>query len=154
MLRICCRKSPRTWDVEIPSLLYAYHNTVHTSTGYTPHYLLFGWLPTDLRVPLAFQTASEHPDIDAYLSQRATEFANARHALERHRTAMIAQRKASVNAHVYAVGHKVRISTRVLRPSQAAEPNRKMAPLYLGPCLLYTSPSPRDRTRSRMPSSA
>ena len=46
---------------------------------------------------------------------------------------MIAQRKASVNAHVYAVGHKVKISTRVLRPSQAAEPNRKMAPLYLGP---------------------
>ena len=30
--------------------------------------------------------------------------------------------------------------------------------VYLGPfvedCLLYTSPSPRDRTRSRMPSSA
>ena len=25
---------------------------------------------------------------------------------------------------------------------------------YLGVCLLYTSPSPRDRTRSRMPSSA
>ena len=25
---------------------------------------------------------------------------------------------------------------------------------YLGICLLYTSPSPRDRTRSRMPSSA
>ena len=25
---------------------------------------------------------------------------------------------------------------------------------YLGRCLLYTSPSPRDRTRSRMPSSA
>ena len=26
--------------------------------------------------------------------------------------------------------------------------------LYLVDCLLYTSPSPRDRTRSRMPSSA
>ena len=25
---------------------------------------------------------------------------------------------------------------------------------YRGTCLLYTSPSPRDRTRSRMPSSA
>ena len=25
---------------------------------------------------------------------------------------------------------------------------------YVAPCLLYTSPSPRDRTRSRMPSSA
>ena len=28
------------------------------------------------------------------------------------------------------------------------------APHLLHPCLLYTSPSPRDRTRSRMPSSA
>ena len=27
-------------------------------------------------------------------------------------------------------------------------------PYQLLPCLLYTSPSPRDRTRSRMPSSA
>ena len=27
-------------------------------------------------------------------------------------------------------------------------------PFFLIPCLLYTSPSPRDRTRSRMPSSA
>ena len=32
----------------------------------------------------------------------------------------------------------------------AENPNR---PLFFG-CLLYTSPSPRDRTRSRMPSSA
>ena len=29
-----------------------------------------------------------------------------------------------------------------------------MGPETLSPCLLYTSPSPRDRTRSRMPSSA
>ena len=27
-------------------------------------------------------------------------------------------------------------------------------PAYFETCLLYTSPSPRDRTRSRMPSSA
>ena len=30
----------------------------------------------------------------------------------------------------------------------------ELAPDHAGPCLLYTSPSPRDRTRSRMPSSA
>ena len=30
----------------------------------------------------------------------------------------------------------------------------KGQPLYLQPCLLYTSPSPRDRQKSRMPSSA
>ena len=30
----------------------------------------------------------------------------------------------------------------------------KISVYVSGPCLLYTSPSPRDRTRSRMPSSA
>ena len=32
--------------------------------------------------------------------------------------------------------------------------NIEAAESYLKACLLYTSPSPRDRTRSRMPSSA
>ena len=32
--------------------------------------------------------------------------------------------------------------------------SEKCEQLKLKPCLLYTSPSPRDRTRSRMPSSA
>ena len=41
---------------------------------------------------------------------------------------------------------------------QTGDPNRKLCDqfdLIAGTsCLLYTSPSPRDRTRSRMPSSA
>ena len=36
----------------------------------------------------------------------------------------------------------------VLEPNVAVKPSTVMV------CLLYTSPSPRDRTRSRMPSSA
>ena len=32
--------------------------------------------------------------------------------------------------------------------------NGRGIPVDIHPCLLYTSPSPRDRTRSRMPSSA
>ena len=38
-----------------------------------------------------------------------------------------------------------------MKPVEAA-PGKKM--VVIMPCLLYTSPSPRDRTRSRMPSSA
>ena len=37
--------------------------------------------------------------------------------------------------------------------SKAEGSPRPRVPSYIG-CLLYTSPSPRDRTRSRMPSSA
>ena len=38
-------------------------------------------------------------------------------------------------------------------PAPAAKEPFTLPPLPY-PCLLYTSPSPRDRTRSRMPSSA
>ena len=38
-------------------------------------------------------------------------------------------------------------------PGPACPPG-KAGPISNPPCLLYTSPSPRDRTRSRMPSSA
>ena len=37
---------------------------------------------------------------------------------------------------------------------ERSERAQQFADLLLQPCLLYTSPSPRDRTRSRMPSSA
>ena len=39
-----------------------------------------------------------------------------------------------------------------LKRIKEAEDAARVAEDY--PCLLYTSPSPRDRTRSRMPSSA
>ena len=35
-----------------------------------------------------------------------------------------------------------------------AQPKTLVLNAQVAPCLLYTSPSPRDRTRSRMPSSA
>lgn len=31
------------WDTYLPGTLWAYHNTLHTSTGENPSYLLFGY---------------------------------------------------------------------------------------------------------------
>ena len=44
-------------------------------------------------------------------------------------------------------------TTKPNEPSERRYPSTWLLPLISG-CLLYTSPSPRDRTRSRMPSSA
>jgi hypothetical protein len=97
MTRTCCHKHPKSWDRGLPSLLHAYNRTVHSSTGYTPHFLLFCWNPIDLRVPICIQTSSLHPGIDAYLSSRAATFQLACDALERAPKVLIAQRKASAN---------------------------------------------------------
>ena len=48
-----------------------------------------------------------------------------------------------------AMAQEVTLKLHHIWPPQAMAPVR-----VIGPCLLYTSPSPRDRTRSRMPSSA
>src|SRR5664280_1534341 len=49
-----------------------------------------------------------------------------------------------------------RVGTKGSQPAipGAAPLGLGQASLHLSACLLYTSPSPRDRTRSRMPSSA
>ena len=43
---------------------------------------------------------------------------------------------------------------RLIERTPMQQPPNAYAPLRVSTCLLYTSPSPRDRTRSRMPSSA
>jgi len=45
-------------------------------------------------------------------------------------------------------------SARRFRESITKVTDKPLSHLLLTHCLLYTSPSPRDRTRSRMPSSA
>ena len=57
----------------------------------------------------------------------------------------------------YAAESVAKLGARVLllnRPSDRAETSYALLNDNCSNCLLYTSPSPRDRTRSRMPSSA
>lgn len=61
VLKAFVNKYYSNWEECIPSVLYACHNTVHSSTGFTPHHLLFGWTPQDLRVPFV---AAELNDSD------------------------------------------------------------------------------------------
>jgi RNase H-like domain found in reverse transcriptase/Integrase zinc binding domain/Integrase core domain len=131
------------WEAQVPAVLYAYRNTVHSATGFTPHYLLFGWEPTDLRVPLsAFPHPSSHPDIGAFLGRRAEEFKLAQRNIEHARQAMISARKASANAHTYAENDLVKVSTRVLRPKPVSTQVPKLQPSWVGPFKVLESIGP------------
>jgi hypothetical protein len=121
------------WEEAIPAALYAYHNTVHTATGYTPHHLLFEWQPRDLRVPLTLLPASDYPDVDAWLEERATQMRSAQLSLERMRQAMITARNSSARAHVYHPDDLVKVSTRVLPLRGSSTQVRKLQPKWIGP---------------------
>jgi hypothetical protein len=43
-LRYLVNRYHSDWEECLPSVLYAYHNSVHSYTGFTPHQLLFGAL--------------------------------------------------------------------------------------------------------------
>lgn len=85
--------------------MYAYNNTVQSSTGYTPRFLLFGWNPIDIRVPLAFQT-----DVDSFLSSRSCYIRFSYICvLECARKSMNTRRNAVPNTHVYNLDHVIQM---------------------------------------------
>ena len=49
MLKTLNESEKRNWKDHIKKLVFAYNNTVHKSTGFTPHFLLFG---RDSRLPI------------------------------------------------------------------------------------------------------
>ena len=117
----------------LPSLLYAYHNTMHSATGFTPHRLLFGWTPRDLRAPLLTVPGSEYPEIEQWLSQRQNDLRRAGLSLENARAAMIRAYKPAPNPHEYAIGDLVKVSTRVLPIRITSTQAPKLLPRFIGP---------------------
>ena len=133
MMRAFVNKYHSNWEDILPSLLYAYHNTIHSATGYTPHRLLFGWTPRDLRVPMLSASAPRFPEIEVWLSQRQNDLRKAGVSLEAARAAMIRASKPSSNPHEYCVGDLVKVSTRVLPVRCSTTQVAKLLPRFIGP---------------------
>ena len=127
----------------IPSLLYVYHNTLHSATGCTPRQLLFGWNPRDLRVPLFVADVKEFPVFEQWLQSRKEDLKKAGVSLEHARTVMIDAHKAAPNAHQYASGNLVKVSTRVVPMRCSSMQTAKLLPRYIGPFTVTEVVHPR-----------
>jgi Integrase zinc binding domain/Integrase core domain len=132
MLRAYVNEHHTDWPTHIPAVVYAHNNTIHSATGFTPHRLLFGWCPRDIRTPLHY-VASENPDVDAILQRCKTDFELAKVSLEEARQRMIKAARGSPNAFVYKPGDLIKVSTRVLEPHASVKQVTKLQPKYLGP---------------------
>jgi hypothetical protein len=58
LLRATINQLKGDGETHLPTVVYAYDTTVHSATGFTPHFLLYGWQPTDIHVSLMFQNPS------------------------------------------------------------------------------------------------
>jgi transposase InsO family protein len=142
MLRCFVNQYHSNWVDMLPPLLYAYHNTVHSATGFTPHLLLFGWTPRDLRAPLSSVPSGLVPGVEEWLQCRKDQFNFAAVAMERARVAMVRAQHASANAHVYYPGDLIKISTRVLLLRAPSSQSRELQTRWIGPLMVVEEVAP------------
>ena len=150
MLLAFVSKHQSEWEGLIPSLLYAYHNTIHSATGFTPHKLPFGWSPRDLRAPMLSFTDSANPDLDVWLSQRGDMLAKGQRSIEHALHRMIEAHTAASNAPVFKCRDLAKISSAFLRVRCVDEQVRKLMPKFVGPFTVVEVVGP-NAYRIRLP---
>ena len=70
ILRTLTPQQKRKWPDYLPELVYVYNSTIHSSTGYTPYFLLFGRDPTlPIDHLLGLRDTPETNTVDEYLDK-------------------------------------------------------------------------------------
>lgn len=121
-LRTFCNYRQNDWAEWLPIMEFVYNDSVHTSTGYSPHFLLQGFHPRKGNAPV--QTGLERTDLFLERIERIREDAIA--ALEHVNDKM---RKPSTGPK-YKPGDKVWLDTKHVNLHQ---PSKKLSPQRIGP---------------------
>ena len=107
MLAKCIDEDQTNWSVKLPYVLMAYRSSVHESTGFTPHYLVFGHevsLPLDLmyRPP----PSTTPIDVHDWVSQKQEAFRQAYELVRRNSTVQQRRRNNLYNKRVHGPTYK------------------------------------------------
>ena len=132
MLRAYVGRRQNDWDERLGMIEYAYNNSVHSSSGYSPFYLCYGRHPLS-PVQLLSQVESKNAAADAFLWQLEEDVT---HALENLKRAQDRQKRYADRRRrdmELQVGDEVLLSTRNLPVQGAAGGSSKLGPLYCGP---------------------
>ena len=123
MLAKCIDEDQTNWSVKLPYVLMAYRSSVHESTGFTPHYLVFGHeisLPLDLmyRPP----PGTTPVDVNDWVLQKEEAFRQAYELVRRNATNQQRRRNNLYNKRVhdptYKEGEHVLLHYPVVQPEK------------------------------------
>ena len=76
MLQAHVGKSQNDWDDKLGMIEFAYNNSIHSSSGYSPFYLCYGRHPVS-PVNLLSQVESKNEAADSFLRQLEEDVAQA-----------------------------------------------------------------------------
>ena len=136
MLAIAARNNPLNWENYVRPLCMAYNTSVHSSTGFTPFYLMFGRearLPLDLKFGSGDSTTLSSHDYVRRL-QRALEYAydTVRETLGNVQKRQKALYDKKVHGNPYKVGDQVWLHSSVV----PKESHRKLHHLWSEPFVI------------------
>ena len=132
MMRAYVGRRQNDWDERLGMMEYAYNNSVHSSSGYTPFYLCYGRHPLS-PVQLLSQVESKNAAADAFLQQLEEDVT---HAMDNLRRAQEKQKQYADKRRrdvEFQVGDEVLLATKTLPVVVAAGGSSKLGPLYCGP---------------------
>ncbi len=130
MLRHYVHWNETTWDKHLPVIEFAYNNHLHSTTGYSPFYLMYGEHP-QAPVNLLFKNNTSIP-VNEVLLALQSHLKQARDNI-RFATDAFTQRANKGRTDItFKLGEKVLLSTKNLRV-QADEIANKFLPKYIGP---------------------
>ena len=118
----------KDWDEHLVALEFAYNNSVHRATGYSPFYMLYGQSPN---VPSSLLRAapSLSPAVDEFLAQITSTLSQARDNLAKNQQEMQRQANKRKREVKYEVGQRVLVNA--ARLFQA--PTGKLTHKWVGP---------------------
>ena len=102
MLAKCVDEDQQNWSQQLPYVLMAYRSSVHESTGYTPHFLVFG-TETSLPIDLMFSPPnSDDPStVHDFVQNRNDAFRKTYELVRKNCTAQQRRRNALYNKRVH-----------------------------------------------------
>jgi hypothetical protein len=136
MLRHVVTPTMDNWEKMLPSVQFAYNNSVHASTGKTPFMAAYGFEPVTPLTPAVPLPSVKHPYLRDVAEGMKTITAEVQAALLKAQQRQASYANQFRKERVFAVGDRVLLSTENLRlkgPKNSKMQARKLLPKFIGP---------------------